>query len=286
MIKVFNTKKDFDHYRLSIENKTIGLIPTMGNLHKGHLSLIEESAKHNDISIVTIFVNPKQFGPAEDFDKYPRTLDEDLGKISALALLIDAKKEIVVFAPASNEEIYPKGFSTQISVGEITKILEGNIRPTHFDGVCTVVYRLFTITKAQKAYFGQKDFQQCLVIKKMVLDLAIPIEIIIMPIIRNAEGLALSSRNQYLSESEKKAALHLPETLQKIEKLILTKQAYSDFIASTLSDPKWDYLEVRDADTLNPIGTESKKVVILGVFRLGSTRLLDNIVVEIGGPKS
>lgn len=283
MITVFTTRKDFTHYRNSLKNESIGLVPTMGNLHKGHLSLIEKASDDNDITIVTIFVNPKQFGPNEDFDKYPRTLDEDLAKISSVALLINAKKEIVVFAPGSNEEIYPEDFSTTISVGAMTQKFEGAVRPTHFDGVTTVVYRLFALAKAHTAYFGQKDVQQCLIIKKMVKDLEIPIKLHIMPIVRNAEGLALSSRNQYLSDSERTEALTLPRTLQKVEKLILTKQDYKPFVTETMKDKRWDYLEVLDSNNLEQPTDKTTELVIVAAFRLGTTRLLDNILVPVTG---
>lgn len=282
MIKVFTTRKDFDHYRNALKSEKIGLVPTMGNLHKGHLSLIEKSTEENDVTIVTIFVNPKQFGPNEDFDKYPRTLDEDLAKISSVALLISAQKEIAVFAPGSNEEIYPEGFSTMISVGPMTQKFEGSVRPTHFDGVTTVVYRLFAITRAHKAYFGQKDVQQCLIIKKMVKDLDIKINIHIMPIVRNAEGLALSSRNQYLSESERAEALTLPQTLVKIEKLIRTKQDYKTFVSDVLkNDKRWDYLEILDSDNMEAPSAKTQELVIVAAFRSGTTRLLDNILVPV-----
>lgn len=283
MITVFTTRKDFNHYRNSLKNETIGLVPTMGNLHKGHISLIEKSTDENDITFVTIFVNPKQFGPNEDFDKYPRTLDEDLAKISSVALLINAKKEIVVFAPGAVEEIYPEGFSTTVSVGPMTQKFEGSVRPTHFDGVTTVVQRLFAITRPHTAYFGQKDVQQCLIIKKMVKDLEIPVNLHIMPIVRNAEGLALSSRNQYLSDTERTEALTLPQTLQKVEKLIRTKQDYKNFVAEVIKDKRWDYLEVLDSNNLEQPTDKTTELVIVAAFRLGTTRLLDNILVPVAG---
>ncbi len=255
----------------------------MGNLHKGHISLIEKSTDENDITFVTIFVNPKQFGPNEDFDKYPRTLDEDLAKISSVALLINAKKEIVVFAPGAVEEIYPEGFSTTVSVGPMTQKFEGSVRPTHFDGVTTVVQRLFAITRPHTAYFGQKDVQQCLIIKKMVKDLEIPVNLHIMPIVRNAEGLALSSRNQYLSDTERTEALTLPQTLQKVEKLIRTKQDYKNFVAEVIKDKRWDYLEVLDSNNLEQPTDKTTELVIVAAFRLGTTRLLDNILVPVAG---
>ena len=283
MIKVFTRRQDYDHFRKTLEGKTIGLVPTMGNLHKGHLSLIEQSTEDNDVTVVTIFVNPKQFGPNEDFEKYPRTLDDDLGKISTIALLLNAQKEIVVFAPKTNDEIYPSGFSSSISIGELKTKLEGAVRSTHFDGVTTVVYRLFTIAKAHHAYFGQKDFQQCVIIKKMVHDLEIPITIHVMPIIRNAEGLALSSRNQYLSDSERQLALTLPRTLQEVEKLIKNKEDTTAIVSETLKDSRWDYLEILNPLTLEKASAEDNEVVIVGAFRCGPTRLLDNILVTKKG---
>lgn len=283
MIKLFNNRKDFDYFRETLTTQSIGLVPTMGNLHKGHISLLEKAIEENDVAIVTIYVNPKQFGPNEDFDKYPRTLDDDVAKISAVAMLLDKKKEIVVYAPNFDEGIYPEGFSTNISVGPMTQKLEGAVRPTHFDGVTTVVYRLFAITKAHQAYFGQKDVQQCLIIKKMVYDLQIPIKINIMPIIRNSEGLALSSRNQYLSESERTEALVLPHTLQKVEKLIRTKQDYKTFVSEAkANDKKWDYLEILDSQNLETPTEKTQEVVIVAAYRMSSARLLDNILVTIG----
>ncbi|MDD4975985.1 MAG: pantoate--beta-alanine ligase [Bacteriovorax sp.] len=283
MIKVFTTQNDFEKYRTDLGHDSIGIVPTMGNLHEGHISLLKQSIAENTISVITIFVNPKQFGPTEDFDKYPRTLDADLAKISNLALhLISAndKKEIVVFAPKSNEEIYPKGFNTVISVKQVTQKLEGKIRPDHFDGVTTVVYRLFKIIGAKHAYFGQKDYQQCVVLKKMVYDLSLGIKMKILPIIRNSEGLALSSRNQFLSTEERTTALHLPKTLKHIEMLIKNKADYKSLIATELTNDKWDYLEVLDAENLEGPNTNTVEVVVIGAYRLGTTRLLDNILVQ------
>ena len=280
MIKLFTNRKDFDYFRNELTTQSIGLVPTMGNLHKGHLSLLEKAISENDVAIVTIYVNPKQFAPNEDFDKYPRTLDDDIAKISSVAMLLDKKKEIVVYAPSSDQEIYPTGFSTTISVGAMTQKLEGAIRPTHFDGVTTVVFRLFAITKAHQAYFGQKDVQQCLIIQKMVHDLQIPIKINIMPIVRNSEGLALSSRNQYLSETERTEALILPHTLQKIEKLIRSKQDYKSFVEEILKDKNWDYLEILDSKNLELPTDRTQEVVILAAYHMSSTRLLDNILVN------
>lgn len=278
MIKVFNTRQSFDHYRHSLPSQTkIGLVPTMGNLHAGHLTLLEKAASENDLTIITVFVNPKQFGPTEDFNRYPRTLDQDIEKIISLKL----NSKIVIFAPTEASEIYPNNFQTTISVGPMTQLLCGKFRPTHFDGVTTVVYRLFKIARAHNAYFGQKDYQQCVIIKKMVADLEIPVTLHIMPIIRNSEGLALSSRNQYLTDDEKVKALHLPQTLLKIERLLSTSQSPSELIAYELQNKEWDYIEVLDATDLSPLSQITKQVVIVGAYRLGTTRLLDNRLVTI-----
>lgn len=282
MIKIFTTKKDYTSYRLALNHDSVGIIPTMGNLHEGHLSLLKKSVEENKVSVITIFVNPKQFGPNEDFDKYPRTLDEDLAKISNLELHEkNPEKEILVFSPSNIAEIYPEGFNTTISVKGVSERLEGAKRPTHFDGVTTVVYCLFKIIKATNAYFGQKDFQQCIVIQKMVADLSLDIHLHIMPIVRNSDGLALSSRNQYLNENERRIALHLPHTLKKIELLLKTHKPYQEFIEQELLDNNWDYLEVLNATNLERPCELAKELVIIGVYRLGTTRLLDNILVHI-----
>lgn len=283
MIKVFTTKNDFEKYRRALSHDSIGIVPTMGNLHEGHISLLKKSLEENQLSVVTIFVNPKQFGPNEDFDKYPRTLDADLARISSVALHTmskDDKREIVVFAPNRTEEIYPKGFNTVIAVKGVTQKLEGKFRPDHFDGVTTVVYRLFKIIGAKNAYFGQKDYQQCVVIKKMISDLSLDINMTVHPIIRNSDGLALSSRNQFLSDSERAQALHLPVTLKKIEELIKSKADYKVVIALELANTKWDYLEVLDSKTLDEPNPTTAEVVVIGTYRLGSVRLLDNILVQ------
>jgi len=279
MIKVFTTRQDFENYRASLNHNSIGIVPTMGNLHEGHISLLKQSIIDNAVSVITIYVNPKQFGPTEDFDKYPRTLDADLAKISNIAL--HTEKEIVVFAPRSNEEIYAKDFNTTISVKRVTQRLEGKFRPDHFDGVTTVVYRLFKIIGAKNAYFGQKDYQQCVVIKKMIQDLSLPVNMVILPIIRNSEGLALSSRNQFLSNDERSIALHLSFVLKKIEELIKSNSDYKSLIAKELTNNKWDYLEVLDSKNLEEQTPETTELVIIGVYKLGTTRLLDNILVKI-----
>jgi pantoate--beta-alanine ligase len=286
MIKIFKTLNEFQTYRQELSNESIGLVPTMGNLHAGHISLAKKSFAENDITIATIFVNPKQFGPNEDFDKYPRTLDNDIKEL-ALALESYPDKELIIFAPENSSEIYPKDFTTIISLGDFTNRLCGKSRPGHFDGVTTVVYRLFAIAKAKNAYFGQKDYQQFLTIKKMVDDLSYPINLNMVEIARDESGLALSSRNQYLSIAQKEEALILNKTLSKIAKEL----TLSTWIAavgeinkiqeSTLFDQSWEYLEVLDANNLSPVELSTTQVIILGAYQLGTTRLIDNLIVDI-----
>jgi pantoate--beta-alanine ligase len=263
----------------------VGFVPTMGNLHAGHISLLKRALSDYDVVYFSIFVNPKQFGPQEDFNRYPRTLEQDLALIEALEKEYQNKK-VIVFAPARAEEIYPPGFAQTVSVrGDFTQILEGAIRPGHFDGVSTVVFQLFDLIKPQEAYFGLKDYQQYLVIKHMVNDLLLPIKITGMPIIREASGLALSSRNQYLSEQDKIVSLTLSKTLLKLKQLIDGKKENLEMthqeVKQTLKDKNWNYLEIRDADTLSTDLTNSKEVTILAVYQLGTTRLLDNLQVTI-----
>ena len=284
MVFVVETTQNLIEIRQN-EKAPIAFVPTMGNLHQGHLSLLREALTKFEVVYFSIFVNPKQFGPKEDFNKYPRTLDYDLELIKQMDAEFGTKK-IIVFAPKNPEEIYPPGFNHSISVlGEVSNILEGSIRPGHFDGVATVVHRLFELIKPQQAYFGLKDYQQFLVIKHMVKDLALPIEITGMPIIREDSGLALSSRNQYLSSEERIEALTLSKTLLRIEKIInRNKENLSkaqEEIINILNDKKWNYLEIRDAYTLNKDLSQSKHLTLLAVYQLGSTRLLDNLQVTI-----
>lgn len=266
------------------EKRKVGFVPTMGNLHAGHISLLEKALADNEVVYFSIFVNPKQFGPNEDFNKYPRTLDYDLDQIQKCATKFPGK-EIIVFAPADTKEIYPAGYDQTVVVTNFNGILEGKKRPGHFDGVSTVVYRLFDLVKPAKAYFGLKDYQQYLVIRRMVKDLNLPIQIIGMPIVREESGLALSSRNQYLTTEQKQEALILSRSLKKIAQMIHGKRdlipAAKKEIDQILQDSKWNYLEMRDAETLEEDLTHSKKLTLLGVYQIGTTRLLDNMQLEI-----
>ncbi len=288
MIEILRTLNQFDVFRKNLRPGTIGFVPTMGNLHKGHMSLVKESLRHNDNTIVSIFVNPKQFGPSEDFEKYPRTLGRDNQVLKELYRQEEFKgKLLTIFAPENPEEVFPPGFSTRISVGDLTNKLCGTNRPGHFDGVTTVVYRLFSIIKPHKAYFGQKDYQQYLVIKKMMEDLKLDIQLVPMPTKRDTEGLALSSRNQYLNKDDKLVALSLPSTLESIKELIRNNywpESYEKALNSasmTKESPAWDYLEILDAKTLEEPTERTHTIILAGALKVGKTRLIDNKLVEI-----
>lgn len=277
-IQVFKQLQTWKDYRNQLaKNLSLGLVPTMGNLHVGHLSLIEKALGENDKVLVTIFVNPKQFGPGEDFEKYPRTLDQDLQKIQER--FAEQASDVLVFAPSSMNEIYPQGFSTSVQVKGLTDQLCGSSRPGHFEGVTTVVYKLFSMARAHKAYFGQKDYQQFKVIERMVIDLDIPISLETCPIIRDKDGLALSSRNQYLSSDEKEKALGLISALKESQQNFDEKHLKS--IQKKWSEElKWDYLEARDADDLSPLHAQTQNVVVLAAAYAGSTRLIDNLIFK------
>jgi len=262
----------------------VGFVPTMGNLHAGHLSLLRDALSQFKTVYFSIFVNPKQFGPQEDFNRYPRTLEKDLELIQETVKNFPDSK-VIVFHPENPQEIFPPNFNLNISAWNLSRILEGEKRPGHFDGVTTVVYQLFHLVKPNTSYFGLKDYQQYLIIKKMVKDLHLPIHIKGMPIIREESGLALSSRNQYLSNEEKMSSLKLNLTLKKIVEILDSKKSNlpkaRDYIQQTLQDKKWNYLELRDSETLSQNIDQSKNISILAVYQLGSTRLLDNMQVEI-----
>ncbi len=283
MITIVETREEFLKL-INSRKEQKGLVPTMGNLHQGHLNLIEESLNNNPITIVTIFVNPKQFGKGEDYNKYPRTLESDIKEIKSLE---KSDKEIIVFAPISPNEIYPKGFDTKITSGKVSIPLCGENRPGHFDGVCTVVYQLFSLSNANNAYFGLKDYQQCLVVQHMVRDLNLKVKINLVPIAREEDGLALSSRNQYLSNEQRVEALILRRTILDIANTLkdsswLNSQAkLNDKLETTINDKRFQYLEVLDANTLKDVTAETSKVVVAGAFLAGCTRLIDNELVDI-----
>lgn len=283
MVTVCKTLSEFNLVRES-EKKPIGFVPTMGNLHSGHISLLDRGLQDFETVYFSIFVNPKQFGPNEDFNKYPRTLEQDLEKIDACVIQHPGKK-VVVFAPTDPSEVFASTGDRNISVSGIKDILEGEIRPGHFDGVATVVYRLFEVVKPDRAYFGLKDYQQYLVIRRMVKDLALPVDIVGMPIIREESGLALSSRNQYLTPEEKEEGLTISRSLREVAAVINGKSENLDraieLAKKITTDKRWNYLEIRNADDLSTDLDGIKKVVLLGVFQLRTTRLLDNLEVTL-----
>ncbi|ABN52135.1 MAG TPA: pantoate--beta-alanine ligase [Hungateiclostridium thermocellum] len=260
--------------------RVIGLVPTMGYLHEGHLSLVNMSRQNNDYTVMSIFVNPTQFGPNEDFDRYPRDLERDLK-------LAEAAGVDVVFAP-SVKEMYPDGYKTYVNVEGITEVLCGKSRPGHFRGVTTIVTKLFNIVEPHRAYFGQKDAQQVAVIKKMVKDLNMNVEIITCPIVREEDGLAMSSRNVYLSPEERKSAVILSKSLMEAEELI--KKGETDakkirkYIIDRIQTEKnavIDYVEVVNADTLENVDEIKGRVLVALAVKFGSTRLIDNVIVEV-----
>lgn len=284
MVKLIKTTRELIEEREKDDH--IGLVPTMGNLHAGHLSLLERALKDYATVYFSIFVNPKQFGPHEDFNRYPRTLEKDLILLEEAARRFP-KSKVIVYSPENPQEVFPEREDQTISVVGLSNDLEGRIRPGHFDGVATVVYKLFNLMKPQTAYFGLKDYQQYLVIKQMVKDLALPVKIIGMPIIREADGLALSSRNQYLTPDQKEASLVLSRTLKKVKTIIHTEGLDSarKFIAEVLKDKNWNYLELRDSDTFTEDISLSNNISILAVYQMGSTRLLDNVQVDLKSPE-
>jgi pantoate--beta-alanine ligase len=263
---------------LRCQGRRIGFVPTMGFLHEGHLSLMRQARTASDTVVASIFVNPTQFGPTEDLDRYPRDAEGD--RIKCEAAGVD-----ILFMPES-KEMYPGKPSVFVAEEAISGILEGAIRPGHYRGVTTVVAKLFHIVKPHIAFFGQKDYQQCIVIKRMVTEMNMDIEIAIQPTVREADGLAMSSRNSYLSADERRISTVMYRSLISAEHLIRsgTKEpdALKERMRALLLGEKGisiDYIEIADPDTLNPITTVAGNIVILVAVRLGSTRLIDNIRV-------
>lgn len=265
--------------RLRLENKTIGFVPTMGALHEGHLSLVRSARKENDIVVVSIFVNPAQFGPNEDYNKYPRTFGEDCS-------LLEKEKTDYLFFP-SNEDMYGKNFETYVELTKLPNHLCGLKREGHFRGVTTVVTKLFNIVKPAAAYFGQKDYQQTVIIKQMALDLNMDIKINMIPTIREKDGLAMSSRNKLLNEKERADALVLYKSLNLGKKLILEGNrkikdiidSMEKLILTEVPSAKIDYISIVDPETLEDIKTFEGMAVIAAAVFIGSTRLIDNIEI-------
>jgi len=258
-------------------SRQVGLVPTMGALHEGHLSLIDEAKKRADFVVVTIFVNPLQFAPGEDLGRYPRTMETDLAGCRA-------RDVDLVFAPEP-DSMYPAEFQTQVSVAEVAKPLEGEFRPSHFDGVTTIVTKLFNLTGPCAAMFGRKDYQQWKILSRMAEDLDMPIEVVGCPIVREPDGLALSSRNRYLSASERERALgivsglrrahdawHEGERSPKTLRALAAERVSSDF-------DRIDYVAVVDPESLREPGESPSLLLIAAAAHLGATRLIDNVVL-------
>ncbi len=262
-----------------LEGRSLGLVPTMGALHQGHFSLVHEAKRKCSPVVVSIFVNPKQFGPAEDLQKYPRTFEADRDALENLAVDF-------LFAPTP-EEIYPAGFNTTVNVKGLSEKWEGRSRPGHFDGVATVVLKLFEIVKPQTAFFGRKDAQQAQIIRRLVADLNLDTEIDLCPIVREPDGLALSSRNVYLKPRERQAATALSQALAALKESIKKGERdvvrlLADMRAKLDSQPEVhvDYAEIVDAETFEPVRALRGNCYALIAANVGSTRLIDNAYIE------
>lgn len=263
--------------RWRADHERVGFVPTMGALHAGHVSLMERARVECDRVAVSIFVNPKQFGPGEDLGRYPRTLDADVEQVAAAGA--DA-----VFIPAV-EAVYPPGFQTTVAVGPLTQRLCGLDRPGHFDGVTTVVCRLFGLVRPTHAYFGQKDYQQAVVIRRMVADLALEPEVVVCPIVREADGLAMSSRNRYLSREERERARAVPESLARAAHRFADGETDAESVLAGMREgleragARTDYVAGCDPDTLEPVARLAPGTVLLVAARIGATRLIDNRIL-------
>ncbi|ORC93178.1 pantoate--beta-alanine ligase [Trypanosoma theileri] len=281
-MRVFRDPDELQREVLSLraQGRRIALVPTMGNLHAGHISLVSAALNSADIVIVSIFVNPTQFGAGEDFKKYPRTFEDDVAMVSAVA------PDAFIFWPEAST-MYATDSSVWVDETVLSTVLCGKSRPGHFRGVCTVVTKLFHITLPDIAYFGQKDAQQALIIRRMVRDLNFPIKIVVTPTVRETDGLAMSSRNRFLSEGDRKKASGLYAALAAAEARVLADRTVK---ASVIRDEiyavidslggKVDYVEVLSGDTLQPVVDCTGTILIAVAYAFGSTRLLDNVLIE------
>ena len=278
-MKVIETIADMKSLRQKLP-EPVGFVPTMGYLHEGHLVLVRQAKAENSSVVVSIFVNPTQFGPQEDFNKYPRDPQRDLA-------MLEKEGIDIVFMP-SVAEMYPPQFNSWVEVGKITERLEGAARPGHFRGVATVVAKLFNIVQPDKAYFGQKDAQQLVVIKKMVADLNMNLEVVAVPTVREPDGLAMSSRNIYLNPEERKAAVVLYQALTLAQKLWSQGEKDAQTIRQQMTDliqkqplANIDYISIADAETLDELDKVKPPALVSLAVKIGKTRLIDNVVVEI-----
>jgi pantoate--beta-alanine ligase len=258
--------------------KRVGFVPTMGALHEGHMSLVRAARNQCDVVVTSVFVNPTQFGPNEDFARYPRSLEQD-------SRLLAAEKTDYLFSP-SVDDIYPSGASTWVTVEGISDKLDGRSRPGHFRGVTTVVAKLFQIVQPDLAFFGQKDAAQCAIIRKMIRDLNFPVGIVVCPIVREPDGLAMSSRNSYLDAIQRKQAMVLHRALVSIETMAQQGESNALRLSSIgqrvlAEEPtvRLDYLEIVDPDTLDPVADTSQGALVAVAVYVGGTRLIDNLVL-------
>jgi pantoate--beta-alanine ligase len=262
------------------QDRTIGLVPTMGALHEGHLSLVREARRMCDVVVVSVFVNPTQFGPGEDFERYPRNLTQDT------ALLTDYNVDYI-FAPPV-EEIYPKGFTTYVNVSGLSKLLEGETRPGHFRGVATIVTILFNVIRPDFAFFGQKDAQQAVIIKRLVKDLALDTEVLVLPTVREDSGLAMSSRNAYLSAEDREAATVIHRALTRVKETFKAGERHvgklADQVRSTIeAEPRvrLDYVSIVDAETLERLEKLDDRPILIAIAAyVGKVRLIDNTTLN------
>lgn len=282
-MQIVNTIREMQRLAESFrtQRKKIGVVPTMGYLHAGHVSLIKTARELSDVVITTIFVNPTQFGPGEDFERYPRDFERDQ------KLASEAGADIL-FCP-QRDEMYTPGFATYVEVEDVSKILEGKFRPTHFRGVTTIVAKLLNITKPHIAVFGQKDAQQAFLIRKMAADLNFDVSIITAPIIREPDGLALSSRNVYLDPDERQRATALYKSLKRAELLISQGERSADKLHNEIkkilidaNPTQVDYIAFVNPDSFKEVGTLTPPVALVALaVRFGSTRLIDNMIMKI-----
>jgi pantoate--beta-alanine ligase len=260
------------------QGMSVGFVPTMGYLHEGHLSLVRESLRKADVTVVSIFVNPAQFGPTEDFKEYPRDLNRD-------SEVLEREGVDYLFVPEA-DEIYPQGYKTFVEVHDLQDKLCGRSRPDHFRGVCTVVLKLFNIINPDISFFGQKDYQQAVILKRMVRELSLEVKIEALPIIRETDGLALSSRNKYLTQEERKAALVLSKSLKEAKSMVAKGQRDSAAIIKEMKEMigreplvKIDYVEIVDKDNLDSVARIEKEALAAVAVFIGKVRLIDNTIL-------
>jgi pantoate--beta-alanine ligase len=278
-LNIFTTKQSLQQFlkKNRHDGKTIGFVPTLGALHQGHLSLIEQAQQHNDVIVCSIFVNPSQFNDPKDLEKYPRTIEADI------KMLEKVNCDILFNPPV--DEIYDGNETWHLNIGEAEHLLEGKFRPGHYQGVTQVVYKLFNIVEPDTAFFGQKDYQQFMIISHMVKQLNMPEKLVMCPILREADGLAMSSRNIHLIADDRQHALVLSKTLKWVKdnfsryKLTELKQE-ADRLMSSEPGVEPDYFEIADADNLHPATEHSKSIIALVAAKVGKTRLIDNVFLS------